>query len=367
MPLTAHSNAAQYPSQIMNTAAERSAASNCGEPAMASPETEQLTRMMASAALTRGICTLAELGVADHIQSGTPEPVAKLAQLTGAHEDALYRVMRFTSSYGVFRETAQRAFDHSRLSAVLRTDAEGSFRPAARMMHHIFPAWSGVHHAVRTGGLSFQQVFGKPLFGYLGEHQELAPIFDAGMTAFHGHETAAMLEAYDFSDIQTLADVGGGNGSMIAAVLQRYPRLNGILYDLGHVIGRAKATIQARGLERRCAIVEGNFFEAAPPGADAYLMRHVLHDWTDEQCVEILRNCRKVVPAHGRVLVVEVALSPPNEASLGKDMDMIMLAFPGGKERSEEEYRALFESAGFRLSKVTPTQSGVCVVEGRPT
>jgi ubiquinone/menaquinone biosynthesis C-methylase UbiE len=334
---------------------------------MASAETEQLTRMMASAALTRVVCTLAELGVADHVQAGTPRPVNELARLTGADEDSLYRVMRFAASYGVFRETGQRAFDHSRLSAVLRTDADGSFRPAARMMHHIFPAWSGLHHAVRTGGLSFQQAFGKPLFDYLGEHQELAPIFDAGMTAFHGHETAAMLDAYDFGDIQTLADVGGGNGSMIAAVLQRYPRLKGILYDLGHVIGRAKQTIAKHGLESRCSIVEGNFFESAPPGADAYLMRHVLHDWTDAQCMQILRNCRKVVPPHGRMLIVEVALAAPNEASLGKDMDMIMLAFPGGKERSEEEYRALFEPSGFRLSKVTPTKSGVCVVEGRPS
>jgi ubiquinone/menaquinone biosynthesis C-methylase UbiE len=334
---------------------------------MALPETEQLTRMLAAAALSRAICTLAELGVADHIQSGTAQPVEKLARLTGAHEDSLYRVLRFAASYGLFRETGQRAFDHSRLSAALRTDAEGSFRPAAQMMHHIFPGWNGVHHAVRGGGSSFQQVFGKPLFDYLGEHQELAPIFDAGMTSFHGHETATMLDAYDFSDIQTLADVGGGNGSLIAAVLQRYPRLKGILYDLGHVTGRAKATIQAHGLETRCSIVEGSFFESAPPGADAYLMRHVLHDWTDEQCVQILSNCRKVVPPHGRVLIVEVALSPPNEASLGKDMDMIMLAFPGGKERSEDEYRALFERSGFRLSKVTPTKSAVCVVEGKPS
>src|SRR5262245_58829321 len=172
---------------------------------MALAETEELTRMLAAAALTRAVCTLAELGVADHIQSGTPQPVQKLAQLTGAHEDTLFRVLRFAASYGVFRETGQRTFDHSRLSSVLRTDAAGSFRPAARMMHHIFPAWSGVHHAVRTGDSSFKQVFGKPLFDYLGEHQDLAPIFDAGMTAFHGHETATMLDAYDFGDIETLA------------------------------------------------------------------------------------------------------------------------------------------------------------------
>jgi len=333
---------------------------------MALPETEQLTHMIASAGLARAVCTLGELGVADHIHSGTPQPVEKLARLTGAHEDSLYRMMRFTASYGVFRETGPRIFDHTRLSAVLRTDAEGSFRAATRMFHLMFPGWNGLHHAVQTGGSSFQNVFGKPLFEYIGEHPELAPLFDAGMTAFHGHETGAMLDAYDFSGIHTLADVGGGNGSMIAAVLQRYPQLKGILYDLGHVIGRAKTTIRTHGLESRCSVVEGNFFESVPEGADAYLMRHVIHDWTDEQCVRILSNCRKVVPPHGRILIVESSVSAGNEPSLGKDLDIIMLGFPGGKERTEAEYRVLFERSGFRLAKVTPTKSAVCVVEGTP-
>ena len=330
-------------------------------------ETEQLTRMTAAAALSRGVCTLAELGVADHIQSGLPQTVDKLARATGSHEDSLYRLMRFTASYGVFRETERRAFDHTALSAALRTDAEGSFRPAARMFHRMFPGWNGIHHAVQTGGPSFEHVFGLPLFDYIGKHLELAPLFDAGMTAFHGHETAAMLDAYDFNGIQTLADVGGGNGSLLTTVLQRYPQIKGLLYDLGHVAGRAREAIQAAGLQLRCSVVEGSFFDAVPPGADAYLMRHVLHDWTDEQCVQILRNCRKVIPSHGRVLIVEFSVPPANEASLGKDADMIMLAFPGGKERTNEEYRALYEASGFRLHGVTPTRSAVCVVEGRPS
>jgi hypothetical protein len=333
---------------------------------MALPETEQLTRMVASAALSRAICTIGELGIADHIESGKPQPVATLARLTGAHEPSLYRMLRFTASYGVFRETGDRQFDHTRLSAVLRTDAEGSFRPATRMFHRMNPGWEGLHHTVMTGEPSFQHIFGQPMFDYIGAHPELAPLFDAGMTAFHGHETAAMLDAYDFSDIGTLADVGGGNGSLLGAVLQRYPRLKGILYDLGHVVGRARESIQALGLEQRCTIVEGNFFESIPAGADAYLMRHVIHDWTDEQSVQILKNCRKAVPPHGRILIVEFSVPSANEASLGKDADMIMLAFPGGAERTEAEYRALFEQSGFRLSKVTPTRSAVCVVEGRP-
>ena len=333
---------------------------------MALLETEQLSRMMATAALSRAICTLGELGVADHIASGSPQPVAELAKRIGAEEDPLYRMMRFTASYGVFRETPGHAFDHTPLSDVLRTDAPVSFRPAAQMFHRIFAGWNGLHHAVQSGGGSFTHVYGKPLFDHIGENPELAPIFDAGMTAFHGHETDAMLEAYDFSGIEKLADIGGGNGTLLSAVLQRYPDMKGILYDLGHVVGRTRESMKSLGLGARCSLIEGNFFDAVPDGADAYLLRHIIHDWTDEQSVQILGNCRTVMPANGRILLVEYGVPGPNEASLGKDADMIMLAFPGGKERTEQEYRALFEKSGFRLSTVTATRSAVCVIEGKP-
>jgi O-methyltransferase domain len=333
---------------------------------MALAETEQLTRMIASAALSRAICTIAELGVADHIRMGAPQKIEKLAQLTASHERSLYRLLRFTAGYQVFRETGHHEFDHTPLSAALRSDADHSFRPAAQMFHRILAGWDGLHHAVQTGEPSFQKVYGQSFFDYVGAHPDLAPIFDAGMTAFHGYETDAMLDAYDFTSVQVLADIGGGNGSLLRSVLQRYPKLKGILFDLGHVAGRARASMQALGLSERCSIREGSFFEAVPPGADAYLMRHIIHDWTDEQSVLILGNCRKVVPPHGRILLVEFALPSANQAALGKDADMIMLAFPGGMERTEEEYRTLFAQAGFQLSKVTPTRSAVSVFEGCP-
>ena len=329
-------------------------------------ETEQLTRMIASAALSRAICTIGELGVADHIKAGSPESVKTLARVTGAHERSLYRLLRFTASYGVFRETGDRAFDQTPLSASLATDAAGSFRPATRMFHRMFKGWDGLDHSIRTGEAGAVKAFGEPMFDYIGHNPELGPLFDAGMTAFHGHETQAMLDAYDFGEIKTLADIGGGNGLLLAAVLQRYPHLHGILFDLEHVSGRARAGMKALGLESRCSVVEGSFFEAIPAGADAYLMRHIIHDWTDEQSIQILSNCRKVIPAHGRVLLVEFTVPEANQASLGKDADMMMLAFPGGMERTDAEYAALLESSGFRLAKVTPTKSAVSVVEGRP-
>jgi O-methyltransferase domain len=333
---------------------------------VASAETEQLSRMLTGAALSRAICTIGDLGVADHIEPGSPQPVARLAQLTGTHERSLYRLLRFTASYGVFRDAGDRAFEHTPLSTALRSDAPGTFRPAAQMFHRVFAVWDGLDHAVRTGESGCMKVYGEPMFDYIGKHPELAPVFDAGMTSFHGHETDAMLEAYDFGEIKTLADIGGGNGSLLTVVLRRYPQLRGILFDLGHVIGRAKAGLRESGLEQRCSVIEGSFFESVPAGADAYLMRHIIHDWTDEQSVQILRNCRNVTPMHGRVLLVEFAVPAANQASLGKDADMIMLTFPGGMERTEDEYQSLFEQSGYRLHKVTKTRTSVCVIEGRP-
>jgi hypothetical protein len=333
---------------------------------MAQEETEHLLKILLNAALSRAVCTVAELGVADHIEAAAPQTVEALARATTTHERSLYRILRFLASHGIFQETGNRQFDHTSLSLSLRRDAEGSFRPAAQMFHRMFAAWDGLHHAALTGEPGFNKVFGQPLFDYIGTHMELAPVFDAGMTSIHGHETAAMLEAYDFGGVQVLADIGGGNGSLISAVLARYPAMKGLLFDLGHVTGRAREHIQASGLGDRCTITEGSFFESIPEGADAYLFRHIIHDWTDEQCVQILSNCRKVIPANGRLLVVEAVVPEGNEPSLSKEFDMTMLVYPGGLERTEMEYRVLFEQAGFRLTTITPTASPVSVVEGIP-
>jgi O-methyltransferase len=196
---------------------------------MAQAETEKLTQMVFGVALSRAISSVAELGVADQIEAGSPQPIESLANATGAHERSLYRILRFLASHGIFQEGGNRHFDHTPLSHSLRSDAEGSFRSAAQLGHRIFPFWDGLHHSVITGDSGFTKVFAQPLFDYLGTHPDVAPIFDAAMVAIHGHETAAMLEAYDFSAVRLLADIGGGNGSLIGAVLQRYPKPKAIL------------------------------------------------------------------------------------------------------------------------------------------
>ena len=333
---------------------------------MAQAETEELTRIMLSAALSRALSTIAELGIADHIEAGSPQSVKSLAGITGTHERSLYRILRFLASHGLFQETDHHQFDHTPLSNCLRTDAEHSFRAAAQMMHRLFPAWDGLHHAALTGEPGFNQVYGKPIFDYVGTHPDLGPILDAGMTAIHGHETSAMLDAYDFSGIEVLADIGGGNSSLLRAVLQRYPAMKGVLFDLGHVIGRASENIKAGGLSDRCSVSEGSFFESIPSGADAYSFRHIIHDWTDEQSVQILGNCRRVIPDNGKLLLIEAVVPMGNEPSLAKDFDMTMLTLPGGIERTAEEYKHLLAQAGFNLTSITSTASLVSVIEGKP-
>jgi hypothetical protein len=333
---------------------------------MGQQETEKLTRILTSAALSRAVCTIAEIGLADHIQSGQPQPVAHLAGATKTHEPSLYRTLRFLASHGIFKETGDRHFDHTPLSAVLRTDAPGSYRAGAQMFHHIFAAWDGLDHSIHTGEPGFNKVYGAPIFDYISQHPELGPIFDAGMTSLGWYATPAMLDACDFSGISVLADIGGGNGSLISAILKRYPDMRGILFDLGHVVERAKVNLKAAGLDGRCSVIEGSFFESVPAGADAYLFRHIIHDWTDEQCTGILGHCRKVIPANGRLLIADCVVPPGNEPSMSKELDMTMLSYPGGQERTEAQFKSLLKASGFELKSITPTTAMISVVEGIP-
>jgi O-methyltransferase domain len=321
---------------------------------------------MSGAALSRAVTSIAELGVADLIEAGQPQPVEDLARASKTHEPTLYRVLRFLASHGIFREGENRHFDHTALSAALRSDAPGSYRAGAHLYHILFAAWDGLHHSVQTGEPGFSKVFGAPLFDYIQAHPELGPAFDAGMTSLNCYETDAMLEAYDFTGISVLADIGGGNGSLLSTVLARYPDMKGILFDLGHVTARSKEKLKAAGVAERCAVIEGNFFESIPAGADAYHFRHIIHDWTDAQCRQILGHCRKVIPANGKLLISDCIVPAGNEPCAAKNMDITMLTFPGGQERTEAEFRSVLNASGFELKSITPTTTMIHVVEGRP-
>jgi ubiquinone/menaquinone biosynthesis C-methylase UbiE len=316
--------------------------------------------------IAQSLHVAAQLGIADLLKGG-PQTVAHLAEATGTHPRSLYRLLRALASESVFAEDEQGRFVLTPLGECLRSDVPNSQRSMAIMNgEEHYRCWGELLYSVQTGQTAFEKLFGQPIFQYLAAHPRQARIFDEGMVGVHGAETKAMLDAYDFRGVGTLVDVGGGNGSLLLTTLQRHPSLRGMLYDRPDVIERARANVKAAGVENRCTLTGGDFFETVPAGGDAYLMRHIIHDWNDEQCRTILRNCRKVVPPSGKLLLIESVIPLGNEPCFAKFLDLTMLVIPGGMERTEAEYRELLASAGFHLARIVPTASVVDVIECVP-
>jgi O-methyltransferase domain/Dimerisation domain len=329
------------------------------------PRQEVLMHMVAGFWMSRAICLAAKLGLADLVKDG-PKSSAELAQATSTHAPSLYRLLRMLASVGIFAEDDKANFSITPLAECI-IDAPGSQRAAAMMFGEVhYRCWGELEYSVRTGKTAFEHIHGEPIFEFLSKNPDQAKIFDGAMAGVHAPEARAMVDAYDFSDVGTLVELGGGNGSAMTVILKRHPSLRAILYDLPGVIGRSKDNIAKAGLADRCQTIGGSFFDAVPPGGDAYLMRHVIHDWNDEQAVTILRNCRKGLAAGARLLVVENVVPAGNEPSFTKQLDVNMMVVLGGKERTEVEYRALYEAAGFRLTRVVPTAMNISVVEGKP-
>jgi hypothetical protein len=316
--------------------------------------------------MSQALHVAAQLGIADLLKDG-PQTVAQLAEATGTHARSLYRLLRARASEGVFAEDEQGRFGPTALSECLRSDVPNSQSSMAIMSgEEHYRCWGELLFSVQTGRNAFEKLYGQPIFQYLASHPRQARIFDEGMVGVHGAETKAMLDAYDFHGIDTLVDIGGGNGSLLLATLQRHPSLRGIVFDRPDVIERARSNIKSAGLEGRCTLIGGNFFESVPAGGDAYLMRHIIHDWYDEESRTILRNCRKVMPQTGKLLLIESVIPPGNEPCFAKLLDLTMLVIPGGMERTEAEYGELLASAGFRLARVVPTTGNVDVIECLP-
>lgn len=324
---------------------------------------ERMNRLITGYWITQAIYVAARLGLADLLSQG-PRTAEDLSEVTETHPQALHRLLRALASQGLFAEDAQHRFCLTALGECLRSDVPGSQRALALMYgSEHYQTWGELLYSIRTGRPAFDKLYGVPVFQYLAQHAEQAGIFDEAMVSIHGRETAGMLDAYDFSGVGVLADIGGGNGSLLIAVLRRFPAMRGILYDLPGVIARARPKIEAAGLADRCRLIEGNFFESVPGGADAYLMRHIIHDWDDEKAVYILRNTHQAMKAGGILLLVEGVVPPGNDPSFTKLLDLTMLLIPGGLERTEEEYRILLKDCGFRLQRIVPTLSEVSVLE----
>lgn len=312
---------------------------------------------------SRAVYAAAELGLADLIANGKTT-IEELSTASETHAGALYRLMRYLVSLGLF-DDVRGHYSLTAMGRLLQSNVDGSQRPSARMIGRFMPAWIEIMHSLKTSEPGYIKAFGKPIFDHLREDPEVAEIFDAAMTSIHGPETIAMLADYDFGSVHCLADIGGGNASLLTEVLNQYPSMRGKLFDLPDVTARAAAQIDRAGLASRCEAIGGNFFEAVPGGADAYLLRHIIHDWYDPEAIQILTNCRRALGQNGRALVVEMIVSEDNEPSLAKQLDLSMLVLPGGLERTESEYRDLFARSGLTVTGVTSTTSPVSVIEGR--
>jgi len=323
-----------------------------------------LFQMATSYWISQVVYVAAELGVADVLDQG-PKSCREIATETGADEESLYRLLRALCTIGLIRTAGTDRFRLAARGRPLVSGAPGSLRAMVLTLGDMhYAAWGHLLESVRTGTSAFQTAFGAPLFDYLGRDLEAGNTFNAAMTDFSRLVAHAVLLAYDFSDTASLVDLGGGCGGLLASIMQMYPDMRGTLFDTPAVIAAADRHLKAApGIDRR-SLVPGNFLEAVPSGADAYLMSGVIHDWDEERAVTILANCRASMARTGRVLVVECVVPTGDESSFSTLLDLNMLVMNGGRERTRAEFQQLFAAAGLRMTRVIPTLSPLSIVEG---
>lgn len=311
--------------------------------------------------MIRAVC---ELGIADELTSG-PRPVEELAAATGTHAPSLQRVLRALAVKDVFAEVEPGIFSLTSLGDLLAANHPYSLRDAYHLMRADVLSWASFVHSLRTGEASFPYVHGRGLWEYLAENPEDGRRFDRGMEALTRPELRTLLAAYDWSNLGTVVDVGGGNGAFLAGLLARQPALRGVLFDLPHVVARAPTVLVEADVADRCDIVAGDFFDRVPAGGDAYVLKRILYSWEDDRAVDLLRTVRAALSPHSRVLIVEpvAGLGAPQ---FGAVLDVVMLAVDGGRVRSREELDTLFAAADLRLTQTVPAILS-SIVEARPT
>ena len=323
--------------------------------------------MIAGGRKTQAVYAAAKLGIADQLVDG-PKDSSDLAEAVGAHPRALFRLMRARVGLGVFGRHSDGRFHIERNSRLLRSGVPGSLRGSAIMAGEpwFYGAYGGLLHTVRTGETAFDHVHGKGLFDYLSDDPEAAAVFNDAMTDFTAQVIDEVMDAYDFSGISSLVDVGGGHGGLIIAVLHANPGMRGALFDQPTVVDGARRALAEAGVAHRCEAVGGDFFESVPSGYDGYVMKWIIHDWGDDRCALILDNCRRAIDGAGRLLLVERVLPSGNEPSPTAMGDITMMAVPGGQERTREEYAELLGQSGFELTQVYPTRSEMDIIEASP-
>jgi hypothetical protein len=335
--------------------------------AAASEPRDALFRLITGFQVSQAISVAATLGLPNLLHAG-PRHADELAAAAGADPSALYRLMRALAAIDIFREVEPGVFALTTASTLLRDDVVGTHAPMARLFgsRQNWLAWGALLHAVRSGTTAFDHVNGCGVWDYRERHPDEARLFDGAMASGTERYAAAVLEAVDFSVFNHIVDVGGGDGMFLTKILTAHPRAHGTLFDRPDVVVGAATSLASAGVIDRCRTCGGDFFTAVPAGADAYLLKWILHDWDDDHAIAILRTIRRAMAPVSRLFVVEHVIGPPNAGPDGKFLDLMMLVMTGGRERSRDDFAKLFSAAGLRIGTITATATILSVIEAAP-
>jgi len=328
------------------------------------PPPVQLFEIATGFMKSQAIYVAAKLGIADFLKDGAKK-VEELARITGVHTNSLHRLLRALASIGIFAERDDRYFELTPMASALQSEVPMSLRPYVMLLgdKSWWDSWGDLLYSVKTGEAAFDHLFGMDYIEYLEQHPELAQIFNETMRSVSQAHNPAIVASYDFSQFQKIVDVGGGHGSLITTILKANHSLKGVLFDLPHVVNSIDQLDAEIG--KRCEVISGDFFKEVPDGGDLYILKQIIHDWDEEASIKILKNCHKVMPEHGRILVIDAIIEPGNAPNITKFFDLHMLVTaPGGMERTKSEFRSLFKEAGFEVSKIISTPSTFFIIEG---
>lgn len=312
--------------------------------------------------LARCLHVVAYLGVADALDEETPRSASDLAAAVGTHPDPLGRVLRLLAAHGIFEIQGSDTFGHSAASRLLRTDHPQSMRASVQLpgLPIIWASCGEMEHSVRTGLPAAAEVFPGGFWQYLTQYPEEGRVFNAAMAARAQEAIAGILVSYDFSGFGLIGDIGGGSGHLLRAVLETAPGAKGVLFDQPHVIEEASGIAS-----ERLRLQAGDFFRDEPPSCDAYLLMEIIHDWQDEEAAAILKAIRRAAPAHAKLLVIEAIVPDDPGPDWPKMLDIIMLTLFGSRQRTQQEYEALFAQSGFVLEREIDTRAGISILEAR--
>ncbi|UQA60525.1 ArsR family transcriptional regulator [Polyangium aurulentum] len=331
---------------------------------MQPPPPAVMMEMILGRFLAQAIGSAARFGFADHLASG-PRTVDELAAATGTLPSTVHRLLRMLAGSGIFVEVEPRRFANTPLSETLRSDVPGSMRGFARFFTsdaHT-SAWFGLDYSMRTGKSAFDHIHGRSIWQFFQENPELGADFSESMSGLTLQTASAVAETYDFSGIGTLVDVGGSKGALLTTILERHLDLRGVVFDLPEIIAGAREHVEKSPAAARCKLVGGDFFKEVPDG-DAFILKHVIHDWSDEDAISILQSVAKKAKPGAKCLLVEFLVKPGNDFDMAKRGDLEMLIVTnGGRERTQAEFADLFEKAGFSFTQTIALTGDTYLIE----